>query len=51
MVNKINKFNRYVARFIPYIATKIPIKKNIAPMIKQKSDAELLKNEVFRVRK
>lgn len=25
--------------------------KNIAPMIKQKSDAELLKNEVFRVRK
>ncbi len=33
------------------LQTKIPIKKNIAPMIKQKSDAELLKNEVFRVRK
>lgn len=30
---------------------KFRSRKNIAPMIKQKSDAELLKNEVFRVRK
>ncbi len=42
MVNKINKFNQYVSHFSYHIATKIPIEKNIAPMIKQKSDAELL---------